>query len=92
MKTPKGLTEVKKGLCSFLILLLAVTLLAGLVTGCSSSTTASKEQVITIGVDTPLTGGAAPWGLSEMHGVTLAADDFNSAGGLTIGDTHSPAS
>jgi len=88
MKTPKGLTEVKKGLCSFLILLLAVTLLAGLVTGCSSSTTASKEQVITIGVDTPLTGGAAPWGLSEMHGVTLAADDFNSAGGLTIGDTH----
>ena len=47
-----------------------------------------QEKTITIGVDTPLTGGAAPWGLSEMHGVTLACDDFNAAGGLTVGNTH----
>jgi len=64
-------------------------MLAGLLTGCSSSSTGSaKEATITIGVDTPLSGGAAPWGLSEMHGVTLAADDFNAAGGLTVGGTH----
>ena len=58
--------------------------------GCSSSSTNANltEQTITIGVDTPLTGGAAPWGLSEMHGVTLACEDFNNAGGLTIGNTH----
>jgi len=23
-----------------------------------------------------------------MHGVTLACDDFNTAGGLTVGNTH----
>jgi branched-chain amino acid transport system substrate-binding protein len=79
---------VKKIIISVLVLAIAVSLIGASLVGCSSSTTASNEQVITIGVDTPLTGGAAPWGLSEMHGVTLACDDFNTAGGLTIGDTH----
>ena len=67
---------------------MAVSLIGASLVGCSSSTTASNEQVIAIGVDTPLTGGAAPWGLSELHGITLACDDFNTAGGLTIGSTH----
>jgi branched-chain amino acid transport system substrate-binding protein len=35
-----------------------------------------------------LTGGAAAWGLSDQYGVTLACEDFNKDGGLTIGDTH----
>jgi branched-chain amino acid transport system substrate-binding protein len=92
---------VKKGLFSVFALLLIATLVIGL-SGCSNSTTTTttvaaattttsaplQEATVTIGVDTPLTGGAAPWGLSEMHGVTLAADDFNTAGGLTIGNTH----
>ena len=79
---------MKKLLAVMFALVFAISLLGASLVGCSSSKTASNEQVITIGVDTPLTGGAAPWGLSEMHGITLACDDFNTAGGLTIGDTH----
>ena len=79
---------MKKFIISVLVLAITVSLLGASLVGCSSTPKATNEQVITIGVDTPLTGGAAPWGLSEMHGVTLACDDFNAAGGLTIGDTH----
>jgi branched-chain amino acid transport system substrate-binding protein len=89
---------VKKGLFNIAALLLAVALLSGSLAGCSKTSTTTtnsatvsttvKEQVVTIGVDAPLTGGAAAWGLSDQYGVTLAAEDFNNAGGLTIGDTH----
>ena len=79
---------MKKVLISVFVVIMVFSLLGASLVGCSGSTKASNEQVITIGVDTPLTGGAAPWGLSEMHGVTLACEDFNTAGGLTIGSTH----
>jgi ABC-type branched-subunit amino acid transport system substrate-binding protein len=88
MNTPKGYEKVKKLLIYVFVLAMTVSLIGASLVGCSGSTTASNEQTITIGVDTPLTGGAAPWGLSEMHGVTLAVEDFNKAGGLTIGSTH----
>jgi branched-chain amino acid transport system substrate-binding protein len=70
------------------VLVMAFSLLGATLAGCSSSTKNLTEQSITIGVDTPLTGGAAPWGLSEMHGVSLAVEDFNNAGGLTVGNIH----
>ena len=79
---------MKKLLISVFVLVIAVTLIGTSLVGCSKTPTNLSEQVITIGVDTPLTGGAAPWGLSEMHGITLACDDFNTAGGLTIGSIH----
>ena len=89
---------MKKVLSSILILLLASSLIGGSLVGCSgttSSSTASKsttvpltEATVLIGVDAPLTGPAAPWGLSNQHGVELAFADLNSAGGLTIGNTH----
>ena len=86
---------MKKLLSIIFVLFIAVSLIGGLLVGCkgttttkTSTTTALKEAVITIGTDGPLTGGAAPWGLSVQHGVTLACDDVNAAGGLTIGDTH----
>ena len=90
---------MKKILLGIFILLVAISMVAGSLVGCgtkTSSTTATtasttaplKEATITIGVDTPLTGPAAPWGLGVMHGVTLAFDDANAAGGLTIGNTH----
>jgi len=49
------------------------------------TTSAIKEATLTIGVDAPLTGPAASYGLAVMHGVKLAAEDFNTAGGLTVG-------
>ena len=86
----KEVKKVKRVLISLFILIMAFSLLGASLAGCSSSSTNANltEQTVTIGVDTPLTGGAAPWGLSEMHGVTLAVEDFNNAGGLTIGNTH----
>jgi branched-chain amino acid transport system substrate-binding protein len=92
---------MKKSLMVLFAFLLAAALISMSLAGCSKTTTttttaaatttttqALQEKTITIGVDTPLTGGAAPWGLSEMHGVTLACDDFNTAGGLTVGNIH----
>ena len=79
---------MKKVLITVFVFVMAFSLIGASLAGCKSTPTNLSEQVITIGVDTPLTGGAAPWGLSEMHGVTLACDDFNTAGGLTIGSTH----
>ena len=88
MNTPKGYEKVKKVLVTVLVFIMAFSLVGASLAGCSSTPANLTEQVITIGVDTPLTGGAAPWGLSEMHGVTLACEDFNTAGGLTIGSIH----
>jgi branched-chain amino acid transport system substrate-binding protein len=85
---------LKKVLLRLFVILMVVAMISGLAVGCTKSSTtttttvALQEKTITIGVDTPLTGGASPWGLSEMHGVTLAVEDFNNAGGLTIGNTH----
>jgi branched-chain amino acid transport system substrate-binding protein len=89
---------VKKILSGVLIGLVAISMIAGSLVGCSSksssttTTTSSAatltEATIVIGTDSPLTGGAAAWGLGVEHGVTLAAEDFNNAGGLTIGNTH----
>ena len=84
---------MKKGLFSILAFVMVISLLTMSLAGCKSSTTTTtaaqlQEATVTIGVDTPLTGGAAPWGLSEMHGVSLAIDDFNAAGGITVGNTH----
>jgi branched-chain amino acid transport system substrate-binding protein len=87
-KLQKEVKKVKKVLISVFILVMAFSLLGATLAGCSSSTTNLSEQSITIGVDTPLTGGASPWGLSEMHGVSLAVEDFNKAGGLTVGNIH----
>ena len=91
MNTPKGYEKVKKLLISVFVLAMIVSLIGASLVGCSgskSNTAGLQEATILIGVDAPLTGGAAPWGLSVEHGVTLAFDDANSAGGLTIGNTH----
>jgi branched-chain amino acid transport system substrate-binding protein len=87
-KLQKEVKKVKKVIISVFVLVMAFSLLGATLAGCSSSTKNLTEQSITIGVDTPLTGGAAPWGLSEMHGVSLAVEDFNNAGGLTVGNIH----
>jgi branched-chain amino acid transport system substrate-binding protein len=89
---------VKKILLGVLIGLVAISMIAGSLVGCSSksssttTTTSSAatltEATIVVGTDSPLTGGASPWGLGVEHGVMLAAEDFNNAGGLTIGNTH----
>ena len=89
---------MKKLLTSIFVLLLAASLIGGSLVGCSSKTTSTTsttstttpltEATVLIGVTTPLTGGAAPWGISMKQGVEMAFADFNSTGGLTVGNTH----
>jgi branched-chain amino acid transport system substrate-binding protein len=73
---------------------MAVSLIGGLFVGCSSTktttstTNALQQATIEIGVSSPLTGGAAAYGIAQAHGVQLAFDDLNSAGGITVGNTH----
>jgi len=53
-----------------------------------TETTTLKQGTITIGLVSPQTGGAAAWGLAMVHGLDLAFEDANNAGGVVIGDTH----
>ena len=70
-----------KKIITIAAIIMAVSLLAGSLVGCggtkttttSATSAAIVEKVITIGTDSPLTGPAAPWGISVQHGVTLAA-------------------
>lgn len=97
---------MKKFSSTLFIGIATVSLMGGLLVGCSKSatstntasttavttttsvTTALKEGTITIGLVSPQTGGAAPWGLAMVHGLDLAFEDANNAGGVVIGDTH----
>jgi branched-chain amino acid transport system substrate-binding protein len=87
---------VKKILSIIFVLLIAVSLIGGSLVGCkgtttsqpTSTTTPLQEANITIGLVSPQTGGAAPWGLAMVHGLELAFEDANNAGGVTIGNTH----
>jgi branched-chain amino acid transport system substrate-binding protein len=76
---------------SIFAIFVAASLIVTMV-GCSGTSSTPqgglKEGTITIGLTSPQTGGAAPWGIAMVHGLQLAFDDANSAGGVTIGDTH----
>ena len=72
---------------------LALGLIAGSLVGCAKATTSPtstvlKEGTIKIGLTSPQSGGAAPWGLAMVHGLALAFEDANNAGGVVIGYTH----
>ena len=72
----------KKSLVTVLIIVLSLALV---LSGCSSSTTVSKEpdtKEIKIGVFGPLTGTMAIGGTHQKDGVKFAVDKINEAGGL----------
>jgi len=83
-----------KKLLLIILFLIVVSLIGGSLIGCKGATTSItttallKQVTVVIGTDSPLTGPASPWGLGVMHGVQLAVDDFNAAGGITIDDTQ----
>ncbi len=72
----------KKALVPLLVLVMVV---ASVLSGCSSSSTVSKEpevKEIKIGVFGPLTGTMAIGGTHQQDGVQYAVDKINEAGGL----------
>lgn len=44
-----------------------------------------EEGIVKIGFVGPLSGPAAPWGVSAVKGMEMAAEDINEAGGVEIG-------
>lgn len=48
---------------------------------------ASADEVFLLGGSGPLTGAAASYGNSVMHGAQIAIDEINAAGGVQVGDT-----
>ncbi len=45
----------------------------------------SAEEMLTVGMNIPMTGDYAPWGLPGLYGCQIIADNINAEGGVTIG-------
>lgn len=69
------LHKIRVAIAGALILGMAATL----------SATAQTSDVITIGYTGPLSGGAAAYGLDVQHGLQMAIDEINDAGGVKVG-------
>lgn len=67
-----------------LLIVLVASLTMGLILSYTSASAQVKEGIIKIGVSAPLTGPAAPWGEATYHGVDLATEDINAAGGIVV--------
>jgi branched-chain amino acid transport system substrate-binding protein len=46
---------------------------------------AASNKTVKIGMNIPMTGDYAPWGLPGLYGCEIVAKDLNAAGGLKIG-------
>ncbi len=49
----------------------------------------ATDKTLTVGMNIPMTGDYAPWGLPGLYGCEIIANNINAAGGVTIGnDTY----
>jgi branched-chain amino acid transport system substrate-binding protein len=46
---------------------------------------AADQKTVKLGMNIPMTGDYAPWGLPGLYGCQIVADDINAAGGVDIG-------
>ena len=53
--------------------------------GLPTSLLAAKQKTVKIGMNIPMTGDYAPWGLPGLYGCEIIAKDINAAGGVMIG-------
>ena len=71
---------------------LRVSIASALATGTSGMATgmfAASNKTVKIGMNIPMTGDYAPWGLPGLYGCQIIADDINASGGVKIGgDTY----
>jgi branched-chain amino acid transport system substrate-binding protein len=63
-----------------LAIILVCALIAGIGVGCKA-----KVGVVNLGGIFPMTGASATFGTSSKNGVAMAVEEFNTAGGATIG-------
>ena len=53
--------------------------------GAFSGNLLAANKTVKIGMNIPMTGDYAPWGLPGLYGCQIVADDINAAGGVSIG-------
>jgi branched-chain amino acid transport system substrate-binding protein len=53
--------------------------------GLSTHVFAAGQKTVKIGMNIPMTGDYAPWGLPGLYGCEIIADDLNAGGGVDIG-------
>jgi len=70
---------MKKKLLSFA---LALTMVAGALTGCGSAASKGSNDTWKIGGIGPVTGAAAIYGTAVKNGAQIAVDEINAAGGI----------
>lgn len=46
----------------------------------------AAEKIFKFGINTPLSGPAAPWGVYNTRGMALAAEEINAKGGFAVGN------
>jgi len=68
-----------------LAIILVCALVAGVGVGCKKAEVKPTEQIVNLGGIFPMTGGAATFGTSSKQGVAMAVEEFNTAGGATVG-------
>ena len=66
----------------FLALVLAVVMVAAMLTACGAKNYAAENTEYVIGCSGPLTGGAAVYGVAVQNSAQMAVDEINAAGGL----------
>lgn len=68
--------------------LLRVTTAGAVVAGTAGLPTrifAAGQKTVKLGMNIPMTGDYAPWGLPGLYGCQIVADDINADGGVNIG-------
>ncbi len=66
------------------LMVLSVSFAMGSILSYTPASAQVKEEIIKFGVVGALTGPAAAWGGAVYHGVELAIDDWNAAGGVVV--------
>lgn len=62
---------------------------AATTTGLFPGIVLSANKTLTVGMNIPMTGDYAPWGLPGLYGCEIIANNINNEGGVTIGgDTY----
>jgi branched-chain amino acid transport system substrate-binding protein len=56
--------------------------------GLSMGLFAASNKAVKIGMNIPMTGDYAPWGLPGLYGCEIIANDINTAGGVKIGSDN----
>ncbi len=72
--------------------LLRITTAGAVITSATSlpfNIVSARQKTVKIGMNIPMTGDYAPWGLPGLYGCQIIAKDINGAGGVAIGgDTY----